>query len=146
MLEGKIEQDLKTAMLARDSEKTEVLRGLKSAILYYKVANKKREETLDDSEVISIFSKEAKKRQESAELYIQGKDEARANKELSEKAIIDQYLPKKMSIDDLTTLVEKVMTDNPEANMGQIISAVREQTQGSADGGDIARIVKEKLL
>jgi hypothetical protein len=146
MLEGKLEQDLKTAMLARDSETTEVLRGLKSAILYYKVANMKRDEVLSDAEVINIFAKESKKRQESAELYKQGNDQSRADKELSEKNIIDQYLPKKMSIEELESLIDQLVKDNPEANMGQLISMAREKTQGSAEGGDIARIVKEKLV
>jgi hypothetical protein len=146
MLEGKLEQDLKTAMLARDSETTEVLRGLKSAILYYKVANMKRDEVLSDAEVISIFAKESKKRQESAELYKQGNDQSRADKELSEKNIIDHYLPEKMSIEELESLIDQLVKDNPEANMGQLISIAREKTQGSAEGGDIARIVKEKLV
>ena len=145
MLEKQLEQDLKTAMLARDSETTEVIRGLKSSILYYKVANNKRNEDLDDQELITILSKESKKRQESADLYVQGGDQSRADKELSEKQIIDKYLPAKMSIEDLTKLIEQVISENDGANMGQIIGIVRGKTNGMADGGDIARLVKEKI-
>jgi uncharacterized protein len=145
MLEKQLEQDLKTAMLARDSETTEVIRGLKSTILYYKVANNKRNEDLDNQELISILSKESKKRQESADLYVQGGDQSRADKELSEKKIIDKYLPAKMSIEELTKLIEQVISENDGANMGQIIGIVRGKTNGMADGGDIARLVKEKI-
>lgn len=145
MIEKQLEQDLKTAMLARNSETTEVLRGLKSALLYYKVDNNKKNEEISDQEVIIVFSKESKKRQESADLYVQGGDQSRADKELSEKNIIDKYLPAKISNEDLAKIVNQIISENQEANMGQIIGMVRNQTQGTADGGDIAKLVKEKF-
>jgi len=145
MIEKQLEQDIKTAMLARDSETTEVLRGLKSALLYYKVANSKRDQELDDQEIISVFSKESKKRQESADLYVQGGNQDRADKELSEKKIIDKYLPAKMSLDELSKVVDQIVSENQDSNMGQIIGMVRAKTQGAADGGDIAKLVKEKI-
>jgi hypothetical protein len=145
MIEKQLEQDIKTAMLARDSETTEVLRGLKSALLYYKVANSKRDQELDNQEIISVFSKESKKRQESADLYVQGGNQDRADKELSEKKIIDKYLPAKMSLDELSKVVDQIVSENQDSNMGQIIGMVRAKTQGAADGGDIAKLVKEKI-
>jgi uncharacterized protein YqeY len=145
MIEKQLEQDIKTAMLARDSETTEVLRGLKSALLYYKVANSKRDQELDNQEIISVLSKESKKRQESADLYVQGGNQDRADKELSEKKIIDKYLPAKMSLDELSKVVDQIVSENQDSNMGQIIGMVRAKTQGAADGGDIAKLVKEKI-
>ena len=145
MIEKQLEQDIKTAMLARDSETTEVLRGLKSALLYYKVANSKRDQELDNQEIISVFSKESKKRQESADLYVQGGNQDRADKELSEKKIIDKYLPAKMSLDELSKVVDQIVSENQGSNMGQIIGMVRAKTQGAAEGGDIAKLVKEKI-
>ena len=145
MIEAQIEQDLKAAMLARDTEKTSTLRGIKSVFLYAKVAAGTRDTAMPDDEAIKLLHKEAKKRDESAQLYKQGGNEERAEKELSEKAIIDAYLPAKISEKDLEAIVDEVIASNKEANMGQIISEVKNKTAGSADGGDIARLVKGKL-
>lgn len=145
MIEQQIEQDLKTAMLARDQEKTQTLRGIKSEILYYKVANSKRDSQLDDKEVIMILSKESKKRQESSDLYVQGGNKEKSDKELQEKQLIDHYLPTKISNAELEEIINRVIAGNPDSNMGQIIGLVRNETLGSAEGGDIARLVKEKL-
>jgi hypothetical protein len=145
MIESQIEQDLKSAMLARDSEKVSTLRGIKSVFLYAKVANGTKDKELSDEEAISLLQKEAKKRQESVDLYIQGGEQGRADKELSEKRLIEQYLPAKLSEEELNKVVEEFMSANPDANLGQIISAVKTKTAGSAEGGDIARVVKGKL-
>lgn len=145
MIEQKIEQDLKTAMLAREVEKTETLRGLKSVVLYYKVANNKRDEVLSDEEIIQLLSKESKKRQESADLYDKGGDSERSSKELREKQIIDAYLPEKISSEKIEAIVDEIMSSSSELNMGQIIGHVKQRTAGSADGSEIARIVKEKI-
>ena len=148
MLEQKIEQDLKAALIARDSQKVSTLRGLKSALLNLKVATGKRESGLSEDEIIGVLSKQSKQRQESADLYVQGKDQARADAELAEKTLIDAYLPTQLSADDLAPIIDKVIADtgaNSPAAMGQVIGAVRAQTTGRADGALIARLVKEKL-
>lgn len=145
MIEAQIEQDLKSAMLARDTEKVDTLRGVKSTFLYAKVAAGTRDQELSDEEAIKLLQKEAKKREESAELYAKGGEQERADKELSEKKIIDGYLPAKLSEEELQKIVDEVMNKNPDGNMGQIIGEVKAKTAGSADGGDIARLVKAKL-
>jgi uncharacterized protein len=145
MIEAQVEQDLKSAMLARDPDKVSTLRGIKSFFLYAKVAAGTRDSELADSEAIALLQKEAKKRQESADLYNQGGEPARADKELSEKKLIETYLPAKVSEEELENIINDFMSANPDANMGQIIAAVKTETAGSADGGDIARIVKVKL-
>lgn len=148
MLKQQIEQDLKTALLAGDKDRALVLRSLKSAILYVEVAKGARDSGLPDEEVAAILAKEAKKRQESADLYKQGGDEARAAAELAEKAIIDAYLPKQLSDEELIQIIETVIANlgasGPQA-MGQIIGAVKKQTAGTADGAKIAQLVKERL-
>src|SRR5665213_136087 len=145
MIEAQIEQDIKTAMLARDTEKTSTLRGIKSVFLYAKVAAGTRDKELPDDEAIKLLQKEAKKRGESAQLYKQGGNSERADKEMAEKAIIDAYLPSKISEEELGSIVDEIIAANKDANMGQIISEVKNKTAGSADGGDIARLVKGKL-
>jgi uncharacterized protein YqeY len=145
MIEAQIEQDLKVAMLARETSKVSTLRGLKSTFLYAKVAAGTRDKELTDDEAVRLLQKEAKKREESAELYTRGGEQGRAEQELSEKKIIEQYLPSKLSEDKLVEVVNGVMSSNPDFNMGQIIAEIKNKTAGSADGADIARIVKEKL-
>lgn len=149
MLEQKLEQDLKTAMLAGDAERVMTLRNLKSALLNLKVASGKRESGLTDEEVLPILSKEAKKRQESADFYVQGGSQDRADKELSEKAIIEEYLPKQLSLEEITAIVDEVISTldvrGPSA-MGQVMGQVKAKTGASADGSLIAKIVKEKLI
>lgn len=148
MLETRLEQDIKTAMLARDSTLVTTLRTLKGVLLNAKVATGKRETGLADSEVVALFSKEAKKRQESADLYMQGSSPERADAELAEKAVIETYLPPQLSEAEVIQIVETAISElgaqGPSA-MGQVITQVKSQTQGSAEGALIARLVKERL-
>lgn len=144
----KIDKDLKQAMLDGDKELVSILRGLKSAILYEEVAQNKREEGLDDPATVSILQKEAKKRQESAEMYASGGDEERAAKERAEFEVIQNYLPKMLSEDEVASLIDEVLKENPAADkskMGLIISEVKNRSEGRADGATTARLVKERL-
>jgi len=88
-LKQQIEDDLKTAMLAGDKTLVTTLRGLKSAILNIEVAKGARETGLPDSEITDILAKEAKKRKESADMYVQGASQERAEAELQEKTVIE---------------------------------------------------------
>ncbi|HVV67029.1 MAG TPA: GatB/YqeY domain-containing protein [Candidatus Saccharimonadales bacterium] len=148
MLEERIEQDLKAALLARDSQKVTTLRGLKSVLLNEKVAKGKRESGLSDDEVLATLSKEAKKRQESADLYVQGGDQGRADAELSEKKIIEAYLPEQLSEEEIAAMVDDVIAQTGATGqqaMGQVIGQVKQKAGAAADGAVVARIVKEKL-
>jgi uncharacterized protein YqeY len=149
MIKDQITADLKQAMLAGDKLKVEVLRGLKSAILYAEVAAGARSGGgLDDIAVTAVLSKESKKRQESADLYTQGGAGDKAQRELSEKAIIDGYLPASLSEAELQALIDKVVTAlgglNPQT-MGQVIGRVKLDAGPAADGAIIARLVKETM-
>jgi uncharacterized protein len=148
MLEQQIEQDLKTALLAGDSERVTTLRGLKATLLNVKVATGKRDSGLTDEEVLPHLSKQAKQRQESADMYVQGGDQARADKELAEKAIIEAYLPAQLSEAEVSQLIDDVISASNASGMsamGQVIGQVKAQTGATADGSVIARLVKEKL-
>jgi len=148
MLEDKLEQDLKAALLAKDAQRVSVLRGLKSVLLNVKVAEGKRDSGLKDEEVQKILAKEAKKRQESADLYKQGGDKDRTNAELAEKAIIEEYLPEQLSEEALARLVDGAIAATgakEQKDMGKVIGAVRAKAGAGADGAVIARLAKEKL-
>jgi uncharacterized protein YqeY len=148
-LKQRIEKDLKEALLSGDKSRAETLRGLKSVILYEEVAKGERETGLNDEGIISLLVKEAKKRQESADLYRQGGSEERAKKELDEKALIETYLPRAMSDEEISALIDKTLAgiDDPGLqNMGQIIGSVKQAAGGAADGATIARLVKGRLV
>lgn len=148
MLKARIDQDLKTALLAGDKVLATTLRGLKSVILYAEVAKGVRSEGLPDEEIIALFSKEAKKRQESADLYIQGGNSERAEAELTEKKVIELYLPAQLSDAELESIIDEAIKElgaDGMSSMGQVIGAVKQKTAGQADGAKIAQIVKERL-
>lgn len=147
-IKERITQDLKQAMLARDTTLTTTLRGLKSAIGYAEVEHNARQEGLNDQAVTAVLAKEAKKRQESAELYRQGGNDERASQELAEKAVIERYLPAQLDEDQLREIIAGVVSSMAPATikeMGAVIARVRAQTAGAADGATIARLVKERL-
>ncbi len=146
MLEERIEQDIKTALLAQDKQRVATLRQVKSALLNIKVAEGKRASGLSDETVLAVLAKEVKKRQESADLYRQGGDNDRAEAELAEKAIIESYLPAQLSEADLTELVNEVIASGGGSQpIGAVIGQVKQKAGPTADGATIARIVKEKL-
>ncbi len=147
-LKKQIDQDLKSAMLARDSQLVTTLRGLKSAILYAEVAAGKREQGLDEGELVSLLQKEAKKRQESADLYAQGGNKEKEQAELAEKEVIEGYLPKQLTDEELRQVVNRVVdTINEEgpSALGRAIGQVKKEVGARADGARIAQIVKEEL-
>lgn len=148
MLEERIEQDIKTALLAGDSQRVLVLRGLKATLLNIKVATGKRETGLSDDDVLTALAKESKKRQESADLYKQGGDQARHDAEVAEKAILDAYLPEQMPEDAIKKLIDEVIAQTGASGpqgMGPVIGQVKAKAGATADGAVIARLVKEKL-
>jgi uncharacterized protein YqeY len=144
-----LNDDVKAAMLAGDSLRLETLRGLKTVIQYADVAAKPRTEAgISDDEILELFAREAKKRQESADLYTKGNSPERAEKELSEKAIVESYLPERLSEAELVTIIDAIIAEQnavgPQA-MGKVIGAVKAQTGTAADGALVARLVKERL-
>lgn len=147
-IKEQIEKDIKQAMLAGDKTLVTTLRGIKSAILYAEVAAGSRDQGLDDQTVTTLLQKEAKKRQESSELYAQGGNSEKAAAELAEKEVIAKYLPAQMSEEEIKDLVvakaQELGLGSP-AQMGQLIGAVKQVARAAADGALIARLAKEQL-
>lgn len=145
MLKDTLNQDIKTALLGGDKQKAEVLKALKSAILYEEVALKVRDTGLPDDKILAVLARESKKRGESAEIYKNAGHTDRADVELAEKAIIDEYLPKQLTDEELTQVVGDVIASMDNPQMGPVIGAVKAKVGTSADGGRIAAAVKSKL-
>lgn len=149
MIRKQLDDDIKAAMIAGDKLRVETLRGLKTVILYADVATKTRDTGgIDDDAITALLAKEAKKRQESADLYVQGGSQDRADKELLEKKIIEEYLPEQLSDEELGAMVDDAMaaTGASEAkDMGKVIGLVKAKAGNKADGAAIAKLVAERL-
>ncbi len=147
MIESKIENDLKKAMLAQDKSLISALRNIKATILNKKIELNNRADVLDDKIIIELLSKEAKKRQDSADLYIQGDRPEKADAEIYEKKIIEGYLPEQLSSKELEEIIDKEISLQGKdiAKLGSIIQAIKLKTLGQADLSSIAKIIKEKL-
>ena len=149
MLKATIDKDLKAAMLSGDKRLVEVLRGVKSAILYKEVADGKRDVGLSDEEIIGVLKKEQKSRRDAIALYEQANETARADEEKYQLTVIGTYTPEEMSEDDIRAVLSEVMTnlgiEQAEAkDMGRIIGAIKAKAS-NADGALVAKIVKEQL-
>jgi hypothetical protein len=149
MLKEQIEQDLKNALRSKDAKTLSVLRSVKSAITYAEVDKGiKGTANLDDASVTAVLAKEAKKRQESADAYQKAGNDERAADELSEKSIIEKYLPEALSKEEIDILIQSAIDEigpvSPQT-MGRIIGQIKQKAGPSADGAVIAQSVKERM-
>ena len=147
-LKAQLDNDLKAALLGGDRFRAEVLRGLKAAILNEEVAKGVREEGLDDTSIETLIVREVKKRADSATQYEAAGRPELVEAEQAESKVIEAYLPEQTSEEDVKKVIEETIAamgvSGPQA-MGQVIGAVKGKLGNSADGGTIARLVKEAL-
>ena len=143
-LEEKINADIKSAMLAKEASKLEALRAIKSAILLLKTSA----EGLNDDTEMKALLKMVKQRKETADLYVTQNRKDLADVELAQAAVIEAYLPKQMSEEDVKAEVAKIITSvgvTSPADMGKVMGVASKQLAGKADGKLISTIVKELL-
>lgn len=146
-LEQKIMSDLKAAMLAKDEASLRSLRAIKAAILLAKTAEGASEQLSADDE-IKLLQKLVKSRKDSLEIYQQQNRPELAKKEEEEIAVIERFLPKQLSPDEikaeLSTIIASVGASSP-ADMGKVMGVATKQLAGKADGKTISALVKELL-
>ncbi len=146
----KILADLKESMLARDSARSTVLRSLKAAILEKEISLRTGGERseLTDEVITQVLMKAAKQRKDSLQQYMDANREDLAETERYELGIIDAYLPKMMSEDEILAVVketaEKVGASSP-ADMGKLMGPLMGKVKGKADGALVNKVVKEFL-
>ena len=147
-LKAQFDNDIKAALLSGDRFTASVLRDFKAAILNEEVAQKKREEGLSDADIEKILIREVKKRAESAAIYDGAERPELSQQERAESKVLEAYLPEQVSEADIKAAVDEAIVATgatSAAQMGQVIGAVKSQLGNSADGGTIARLVKEAL-
>ena len=146
-LEQKIMTELKTAMLAKDEAGLRSLRAVKAAILLAKTAEGGSGELKEEDE-IKLLQKLVKQRKDSLEIFQQQNRADLAKKEEEEIAVIEKFLPKQMTTDEVKAAVLKIMEQDgasSPADMGKVMGAATKQLAGKADGKTISALVKELL-
>lgn len=143
----KISEDIKKAMLAKDRVRLEALRGIKKEFLEAKTA-KGGDGTLPDDAATKILVKMAKQRRESAAIYSEQNRSELAENELAEMAVIEEYLPKQLTEEELTAELKKIIAEVGATDakmMGKVMGVASKALAGRADGRAISAKVKELL-
>ena len=142
-----ISGDIKAAMLARDKVRLETLRGVKKEFLEAKTA-KCGDGELSDDAAMKILVKMHKQRKESAAIFSQQNRQDLAENELAEAAIIEEYLPKQMTEEELTAALKEIIAQTGASSakdMGKVMGVATKQLAGKAEGKAISAKVKELL-
>jgi uncharacterized protein len=149
MLKQQLRDELKNSMLAKDTEKTSVLRLLLSALNYYEIQKGGADYEATDEDVLTVIQKEVKQRKDSIEQFTNAKRQDLADKETKEMEILQKYLPAQMSEEEITKLVREAVTQTGAASMaeiGKVMGNLMPKVKGKADGGLVNKIVREALL
>lgn len=143
----KVSGDIKTAMLARDKVRLEALRGIKKEFLEAKTA-KGGDGELSDDAALKILAKMVKQRKESASIYSEQNREDLAGEELAQAAIIEEYLPKQLSEEELTAALKEIIARvgaTSAKEMGKVMGTATKELAGKAEGKAISAKVRELL-
>lgn len=146
-LEQKIMGDLKTAMLAKDEKTVRSLRAIKAAIILAKTSEGAGGEIKEEDEV-KLLQKLVKQRKDSLEIFQQQNRTDLAQKEQEEIEVIEKFLPKQLSGDELKAIIVTIIAEtgaSSPADMGKVMGVATKQLAGKADGKAISALVKELL-
>lgn len=140
-LKDRINEDLKTAMKAKDKDRTSVLRMLLSEVKYAQAAVNVHQD-LPDDEVLKVVSSYHKRLTKSLDDYPEGE---RRDAIRGEIKIVDDYLPKKAGADEVKKVVDQVFSGTAERNFGVLMKDVMARLGGAGDGKLVSQIIKERL-
>ena len=146
-LETKVMDDLKKAMLAKDEKSLRSLRAIKAAIIQAKTAEGAGGQIKDEEE-IKLLQKLVKQRKDSLEIYEKQGREDLASKEREEIEVIEKFLPKQLSEEELKDIISGIILEtgaSSPSDMGKVMGAANKQLAGKADGKMIAGMVKQLL-
>lgn len=147
MLFDQISEDIKAAMKARDKVRLDTLRNIKKVFLEAKTAPGAND-TLEDADALKIIQKLAKQGKEAAQTFIQNGRQDLADEDLAQVAVMEEYLPKPLSAEEIETAVRDIIDKVGATSMkdiGKVMGMASKQLAGRADGGTISSIVKKLL-
>lgn len=148
MTKSDLQQQLKQAMLSKDTVKTSALRMIISSIGYYEIEKGGAGYTATDEDIQSVIQKESKKIKDSIEQFKNAGRNELVEKEQKELDILMNFLPAQMEEDEIRELVQKAIESTgakTQAEMGKVMGALMPATKGKADGGLVSKIVRESL-
>lgn len=146
-LEQTINQDIKAAMIAKDSVRLRGLRAIKSAILLAKTEKAGIEELGEDVE-IKVLQKLVKQRKESGDIYKEQGREDLFQIEFEEQQVIEAYLPKQLSREEIEEIVKTIISETGASgmkDMGKVMGLANQKLAGQADGKTVSEVVKTSL-
>ena len=146
-LKEKLQSDLTQSMRERDELRSSTIRMILTSIRNEEVAGKEARE-LSDAEIITVLSREAKKRREAAEAFDAAKATDRANSERAEGAVIAEYLPQQLSEAEIKNLISAAIQETgaiSPAQMGIVMKVLQPKIAGRAEGGVVSSLVKSQL-
>jgi len=147
-LEKLINEDIKQAMIHKDKDKLEALRSIKAALLLEKTGKDVSSGIIPDGVELKMLQRLVKQRRESAEIYkAQGRPDL-AEPELFQASIIEKYLPEQISEEEVTAVVQKVITETGATSikdMGKVMGIASKLVAGKADNKFISEIIKKLL-
>ncbi len=142
-----VSEDIKKAMLAREKTRLEALRGAKKEFLEAKTAKGANGE-LSDETAVKIIVKMVKQRKESAKIYEENNRPELAANELAEAAVLEEYLPKQLSAEELDAELKAIITETGATGpreMGKVMGVASKRLAGKAEGRAISEAVKRLL-
>lgn len=142
-----ISQDIMASMKARDAVRTNTLRNIKKEFLEAKSAPGSNGD-LTDADALKIIAKMVKKGKDAADIFIQNKRQDLADEELAQVKVMEEYLPKALSLDEIKDAIQKVIAEvgaTGPKDMGKVMGAANKALAGQADGKTISGVVKELL-
>lgn len=145
-MEKRIQNDLATAIKNGDKVRVDALRSIKAAIQNEKTNGSYHE--LTDDDVVKLIQKLSKQRKESYDIYVQANRDELANKELAEKTILDEYLPKMLSEDELNSVVDSIIAETGAStmkDMGNVMKTLSSKYPNQYDGKLASTIIRGKL-
>jgi uncharacterized protein YqeY len=140
-LKAQLTEDMKNAMRAHDSVKLNTVRFLLSELKNWEIDNGVQ----DDAGVMKIIQREVKKMKDAIEDFKSGNRDDLVQEENAKVAILESYLPKQMSDEDLMKHVKEVVSSSEDKNFGILMKAVMARVQGQADGGRVSALLKQAL-
>ena len=144
-LRNRLDEDLMDAMRSRDVLRRSVLRLLRSAIQNEEI---EKQAALDDDAVVGVLARQAQQRRESIEAFAKGGRQDLVEKEKSELALILEYLPEQMSIEEITRMVQQAIDEvgatGPQ-DIGKLMGMVMPQVRGKAEGREVSSIASKLL-
>jgi uncharacterized protein YqeY len=142
---ARIEEELKAAMRAREQVRTDTLRMTLASL---RSAEKELQRPLKEDEELQVLQRERKRRTEAAEAFREGGRSEQAEREESELAVIEEFMPEPMSEEDIEAIIDDAIAETGATSLrdlGRVMADVMPQVAGRADGSTVSQLVREKL-